>query len=274
MRNPTHATPTCLKEPWKEMGWIGAIRCGVQRSSFFSCLRRSYHCSATVFNGNGSCYNKPIGGDDMPRSGGIATVFRLPLVQDNNYDGLDACFIGIPMDHGASNRSGTRLGPRVIRNESVMIRPVHPNGACPFDSLQVADIGDVPIVPYNLPRSTDIITDFYHKVLKAGPIPLTLGGDHTLTWPILRAIREHHNRPVGLVHIDAHADLHDEMMGERIAHGTPFRRALEEELIDPKFMVQIGLRGSTYGVDTLKEEDEWAQEKVKIHACMTLQLHV
>ncbi len=198
----------------------------------------------------------------MPRSGGIATVFRLPLVQDN-YAELDACFIGIPMDHGASNRSGTRLGPRAIRNESVMIRSVHMNGACPFDSLQVADIGDVPIIPYNLPRSTDITTDFYCKVLKAGPIPLTLGGDHTLTWPILRAIREHHGRPVGLVHIDAHTDLQDKMMGEKIAHGTPFRRALEEELVDPKFMVQIGLRGSIYGVDSIKEEYKWAQEKVK-----------
>ena len=245
---------------------IGAIRWGLQRSSFFSCLRRSYHCSATVFSDDGGCYNKPVSGYDMPRSGGIATVFRLPLVQDNNYGGLDACFIGIPMDHGASNRSGTRLGPRAIRNESVMIRSVHMNGACPFDSLQVADIGDIPIVPYNLPRSTDIITDFYRKVLKAGPIPLTLGGDHTLTWPILRAIHEHHGRPVGLVHIDAHTDLQDVMMGEKIAHGTPFRRALEEELIDPKFMVQIGLRGSIYGVDSIEEEYEWALKKVKIHA--------
>lgn len=199
----------------------------------------------------------------MPRSGGIATVFRLPLVQDGNYEGLDACFIGIPMDHGTSNRSGTRRGPRAIRDESVMMRCAHMNGACPFDSIQVADIGDVPIVPYNLPRSTDIITDYYRKVLRAGPVPLTLGGDHTLTWPILRAIREHHGRPVGLVHIDAHTDLYEEMRGEKIAHGTPFRRALQEELIDPKFMVQIGLRGSIYGSSDIKEVFEWAQNKVK-----------
>ena len=242
---------------------IGAVCWAVRRSSFPSWRKRAYHCTATILGRDGIHYNKPVSGNDMPRSGGIATVFRLPLIQDDNYDGLDACFIGIPMDHGASNRSGTRLGPRAIRNESVMIRSVHMNGACPFDSLQVADIGDVPIVPYNLPRSTDIITDYYHKVLKAGPIPLTLGGDHTLTWPILRAIREHHGQPVGLVHIDAHSDLQDEMMDEKIAHGTPFRRALEEELIDPKFMVQIGLRGSTYGVDSVREEYDWAQQKVK-----------
>lgn len=241
---------------------VGAIRWGAQRSSYFSYLRRSYHCSTTVSSDDSSRYNQPISGYDMPRSGGIATVFRLPLIQDDDHDGLDACFIGIPMDHGTSNRSGTRLGPRAIRNESVMIRSVHTNGACPFDSLQVADIGDVPIVPYNLPRSTDIITDFYRNILKAGPVPLTLGGDHTLTWPILRAIREHHGRPVGLVHIDAHTDLQGEMMGETIAHGTPFHRALKEELVDPKFMVQIGLRGSIYGVDSIKEEYEWALEKV------------
>ena len=128
----------------------------------------------------------------------------------------------------------------------------------------MADIGDVPVVPYNLPRSTDIITDFYRKVLKTCPIPLTLGGDHTLTWPVLRAVRERHDRPVGLVHIDAHTDLHDEMNGEKIAHGTPFRRALDEELVDPKFMVQIGLRGSNYGASEIEEEYKWAQDKVNV----------
>lgn len=231
----------------------------LQKDVFLSFMKRSYHRSSAIYQ----VYNKPLSGYVVPRSGGIATVFRLPVIQDDNYEGLNACFIGIPMDHGASNRSGTRLGPRAIRNESVMIRQTHMSGADPFDSMQVADIGDVPIVPYNLPRSIDIITDYYRKVLKAGTIPLTLGGDHTLTWPILRAIRERHGRPVGLIHVDAHTDLHKEMNGEAIAHGTPFRRALEEELVDPKFMVQIGLRGSIYGPHEIKEEHEWAQEKVR-----------
>ena len=127
---------TVRKEKDRKMGrLIGAIRWGAQRSSYFSYLRRSYHCSTTVSSDDSSRYNQPISGYDMPRSGGIATVFRLPLIQDDDHDGLDACFIGIPMDHGTSNRSGTRLGPRAIRNESVLIRPVHTNGACPFDSL-------------------------------------------------------------------------------------------------------------------------------------------
>lgn len=244
-----------------------AVTLAQQRTVFLSLAGRSYHRSSATCRE----YNTPLSGYEMPRSGGIATVFRLPLIQDENYEGLDACFIGIPMDHGASNRSGTRLGPRAIRNESVLIRPAHMNGACPFESIQVADIGDVPVVPYNLTRTTDIITDFYRNVLKAGPVPLSLGGDHTLSWPILRAIREHHGRPVGLVHIDAHTDLHDEMNGEKIAHGTPFRRALEEELVDPKFMVQIGIRGSIYGAHDIKEEYEWAQEKVRR---WTSKLHV
>ena len=247
-------------------GIYGALRhlVAVQKNilSSLPVPRRGYHGSLATFQGDVKRFNVPISGHDLPRAGGIATVFRLPLIQNDNYEGLDACFVGIPMDHGTSNRSGTRLGPRSIRNESVMIRNAHINGACPFESIQVADIGDVPIIPYNLPRSTDIITDFYRKLLKAGPIPLTLGGDHTLSWPILRAIRDYHGRPVGLVHIDAHTDLHDEMNGEKIAHGTPFRRALEGDCIDPKFMVQIGIRGSIYGRDCIKNEYAWAQEKV------------
>lgn len=242
---------------------MGRLFCVVRRGLSLQRHRLlSWPKIRTYHNSPSSCFNQPLSGYDIPRSGGIATVFRLPLIQDKNYEGLDACFIGIPMDHGTSNRSGTRLGPRAIRNESVMIRPTHMNGACPFDSLQVADIGDVPIIPYNLPRTTDVITDFYRGVLEAGPVPLTMGGDHTLSWPILRAIREHHGRPVGLIHIDAHNDLHDEMNGEKIAHGTPFRRVLEEELVDPNFMVQIGIRGSIYGVDDIKNEFVWAQEKV------------
>ncbi len=123
----------------------------------------------------------------------------------------------------------------------------------PFESLQVADIGDVPIVPYNIQRSCDIITDYYRNIVKAGCTPLTMGGDHTLTYPILRAIKEKYGA-VGLIQVDAHLDLEQEMMGERIAHGTPFRRALDEELIDPTKMFQIGLRGSMYVQEEIQDD--------------------
>ncbi|XP_064391222.1 guanidinobutyrase-like [Halichondria panicea] len=206
-----------------------------------------------LHNSTGVCqFNKPVSGYVMPRSGGIATTFRLPL-HENSPQGLDACFVGIPMDTGASNRSGTRLGPRHIRYESVLIRALSMSGTMPFDSLQVADIGDVPIVPYNIQRSCDIITDYYNNILKADCTPLTMGGDHTLTYPILRAIKEKYGA-VGLIQVDAHLDLEQEMMGEPIAHGTPFRRALDEELIDPTKMFQIGLRGSLYVEEEIQEE--------------------
>ena len=192
-------------------------------------------------------FNQPLGGNDMPRFGGPATMMRLPPA--TSAAGLDAGFIGIPMDHGTSNRPGTRLGPRQIRDESRMIRPYNmATGAAPFEHLQVADLGDVAINTFDLKKTVDIITAHYREVLAHGTIPLTLGGDHTLTWPILRAIKEKHG-PVALIHIDAHADINDEMFGEKIAHGTPFRRAFEAGCLQNDRVFQIGLRGTGYSPD-------------------------
>lgn len=250
--------------------------CGASLSSFTQrSVSFSRHFAATAStNATLNRFNKPLSGAEIPRSGGIATAFRLPFVQDDQLEGLDACFVGIPMDQGATNRSGQRLAPRAIRNESVMVRPVNMTGAVPFDSLQVADIGDVPTAPYNLSRTLDMITAFYRKVLAAGPVPLTLGGDHTLSLPVLRAFREHYGQPVGLIQIDAHPDLLDELNGEKIGSLTPFRRALEEDLIDPKFMVQIGLRGTLQSEDEISEQFDWAQKQVMCvaDACDTQQL--
>jgi guanidinobutyrase len=191
--------------------------------------------------------NQPLSGNAMPRFGGIATMMRLPLA--DLPAGLDAAFIGVPLDTGTSNRAGARFGPRQIRAESALIRPYNmATGAAPFDSLQVADLGDVPINTYSIEKSLPIITGFYARVLAAGCRPLTLGGDHTIALPILRAIAARHG-PVALVHVDAHADVNDEMFGERIAHGTPFRRAVEEQLLQCDKVWQIGLRGTGYAAD-------------------------
>jgi guanidinobutyrase len=120
--------------------------------------------------------------------------------------------------------------------------------AAPFDSLQVADIGDIAINTFNLQKSVAIIEQAYDEILAAKCKPLSLGGDHTISLPILRALHKKYG-PIGIVHIDAHADINDHMFGEPIAHGTPFRRAIEEGLIEPTRMVQIGLRASGYEAD-------------------------
>jgi guanidinobutyrase len=191
--------------------------------------------------------NQPLGGNEMPRFGGPATMMRLPT--QATAEGLDAAFIGIPMDHGTSNRPGTRLGPRQIRDESRMLRPYNmATGAAPFDAMQVADIGDVPINTFDLKKTVDIITAHYSAVLGHGTIPLTLGGDHTLTWPILRAIKAKCG-PVALIHVDAHADINDTMFGEKVAHGCPFRRAWEDGCLINEKVFQIGLRGTGYSPD-------------------------
>ena len=199
--------------------------------------------------------NQPLGGNQMPRFGGHATMMRLPTAP--TAAGLDACFVGVPFDIGTSNRAGTRFGPRQIRAESCLIRPYNiATRAAPFDSLQVADIGDVAINTFNLAASIEIIEAAYDEILSHGCKPLTLGGDHTIALPILRAMEKQHG-PVGVVHVDAHADINDAMFGEPVAHGTPFRRAIEEGLIEPSRMVQIGLRATGYAADDF----DWPREQ-------------
>lgn len=212
-----------------------------------------------------SANHQPLTSNKMPRSGGIASFMRLP-VQENT-QGLDACFVGIPLDTGASNRSGTRLGPRQIRCESVVLRPhTSHSRAAPFNSLNVADVGDVSLNHYNLPEACHDIRKKYKELIKDGCIPLTMGGDHTITYPILQAIKEHHGR-VCLIHIDAHPDVSDSILGAKITHGTPFRRALEEDLIDPNATVQIGLRGTTHSQDANDWQIEQGFQVVPAEEC-------
>jgi len=199
--------------------------------------------------------NQPLGGNRMPRFAGPATMMRLPTQE--GAQGLDACFVGVPFDIGTSNRAGTRHGPRAIRAESCLLRPYNmETGAAPFDSLQIADIGDVAINTFNLEKSIGLIERAYDAIVEAGAKPLTLGGDHTIVLPILRALRRKHG-PLGLVHVDAHADVNDTMFGEKIAHGTPFRRCVEEGLLEGRRVAQIGLRGTGYTM----EDFEWPRQQ-------------
>ncbi len=209
--------------------------------------------------------NQPLGGNEMPRFGGPATMMRLPTATDAK--GLDVCFVGIPMDIGTSNRPGTRLGPRQIRDESRMLRPFNmATGAAPFDHLQVADIGDVAINTFDLKKSVDIIEAAFDAILADGAIPLTLGGDHTLTWPILKAMKKKHG-PVALIHVDAHADINDTMFGETVAHGCPFRRAWEDGCLINDKVFQIGLRGTGYSPDDFNWSRERGWTVVQAEAC-------
>src|SRR5258705_10159393 len=192
-------------------------------------------------------FPQPLGGNEMPRFAGIATFMRLPGT--TSADQLDAAVVGVPFDIGTSNRPGARFGPRGIRNESVLLRPSNmATRAAPFDSLRIDDIGDVATNPYNVADSMERIEAFYRPLLGHGLRTVSMGGDHTIILPILRAMAQHHG-PVGLVHVDAHTDINDTMFGERIAHGTPFRRAVEEGLVDGKRVVQIGLRATGYSAE-------------------------
>jgi len=212
--------------------------------------------------------HQPLNPNDIPRFGGIATMMRLPYIQaPEDKCQLDAAFVGVPLDTGTSLRPGTRFGPRDIRVNSVLIRPYNvATGAAPFDSINVADIGDVPVNPYNLLDAVRLIETAYDDIVACGIRPLTLGGDHTFTLPILRAVKKKHG-PVGLIHVDAHADINDEMYGEKIAHGTTFRRAVEEGLLDCTRVVQIGLRSSGYAPDDF----DWARDQgfrvVQVEEC-------
>jgi len=177
-----------------------------------------------------------------PRYAGVATLMRAPLVPDPSK--LDIALIGVPFDGGVENRAGQRHGPREIRNMSSFMRAVHHvTRVNPHELCRVADMGDVLISNLRATEATHAdITEFYRRVHAEGAVPLSAGGDHSISLPILRAIAA--DRPVGMVHIDAHTDTCDEEFGSRFTHGTPFRRAVEEGLLDPRRTVQIGIRGA------------------------------
>ncbi len=178
----------------------------------------------------------------QPRYTGIPTFFRLPHTM--RLDNVDIGLVGVPFDGGVTNRTGARHGPRDIRNQSSLIRKINEaTGVAPFDLVRVADLGDAWIErPFELQGALAEITAFFATVHAAGVTPLSVGGDHSISLAILRAIAG--NGPLGLVQLDAHCDTGDDYLGSRFHHGAPFRRAVEEGLIDPKRTIQIGIRGS------------------------------
>ncbi|MCG3217579.1 MAG: agmatinase [Candidatus Heimdallarchaeota archaeon] len=177
-----------------------------------------------------------------PRYGGIPTFMRTPLVTDLSE--IDIALVGVPYDGAVEVSPGARHGPREIRNKSTMMRSIHHvTRVNPYDLCKIGDIGDVPIPRvFEVVEALADISLFYEKIYSAGVVPLSVGGDHSITLPILRALKP--NVPLSLIHFDAHTDTYDEELGYKYTHGTPFRRAVEEGLIDPSRSVQVGIRGA------------------------------
>ena len=179
----------------------------------------------------------------QPRFTGIASFFRAPPTQD--LAETEIGLIGVPVDLGVTNRSGARHGPRAVREHSTLLRRINgATGVDPFALARVRDLGDAWIEqPYVLEAAQSEITEFFAAVVAAGVTPLAVGGDHSVSLPILRAVAG--GGAIGLVHVDAHCDTGDDYMGSRFHHGAPFRRAVEEGLLDPARVIQIGIRGTT-----------------------------
>lgn len=201
----------------------------------------------------------PITGSVMPRFAGLATLMRLPYIDFDHeaFSQVDIGLVGIPWDGGTTNRAGARHGPRQVRDLSTMIRNVNrASGINPFVLCNCADLGDTSVNPIDLMDSMGRIKAFFDRVCDAGIAPLSVGGDHLSTLPIMRALAK--KGPVGMVHFDAHTDTWDGYFGGfKYTHGTPFRRAVEEGLLDPKRTVQIGIRGALYN----DAEDTWGQQQ-------------
>jgi agmatinase len=190
---------------------------------------------------------RPIDAFKSPRFAQISTFMRLP--HHRVPSDLDVALVGIPFDGGTSYRAGARFGPREIRAQSSMIRPWNPVlRVSPFEALRIADYGDIDISPVSIERTNEIVELEITAILAAGCIPVSVGGDHSIALPILRALAKRHG-PISLVHFDSHPDTWDQYFGSRYFHGTMFRRAVEENLIDPRRTFQIAIRGSLYGAD-------------------------
>ena len=200
---------------------------------------------------------RPISGNVLPRFAGIPTFMRLPHLAPDEAEEVDIGLIGVPWDGGTTNRAGARHGPRQMRDSSTLMRNVHHvTGVRPYELANCADLGDTPVNPVDLEDSLARIQRFFETVHSRGIMPLSAGGDHLVTLPIMRAIAK--DGPLGMVHFDAHTDTWDRYFGDyTYTHGTPFRRAIEEGLLDPKRTIQIGIRGGLY----TPQDKDWGLEQ-------------
>lgn len=200
---------------------------------------------------------RPISGNVLPRFAGIPTFMRLPHLAPDEAEEVDIGLIGVPWDGGTTNRAGARHGPRQMRDSSTLMRNVHHvTGVRPYELANCADLGDTPVNPVDLEDSLARIQRFFETVHSQGIMPLSAGGDHLVTLPIMRAIAK--DGPLGMVHFDAHTDTWDRYFGDyTYTHGTPFRRAIEEGLLDPKRTIQIGIRGGLY----TPQDKDWGLEQ-------------
>jgi agmatinase len=192
---------------------------------------------------------EPADSFETPRFSGVRTFMRLPNVQD--LENADAVVVGAPFDTGGTFRVGARFGPESIRSVSHLLRRYNPGlGVGIFDHLSVIDYGDVPVVPGYIEESYEKIKNGLEPLHRSGVVPIVLGGDHSIALPELRAAAAVHG-PLALVQFDSHPDTWDAYFGQKHTHGTPFRRAVEEGLLDPSRSIQVGMRGSIY------DEGDW-----------------
>lgn len=202
---------------------------------------------------------QPVSAMDLPRFAGVPTFMRLPSLTSDHprFGEVRMGLVGVPWDGGTTNRPGARHGPRQLRDYSTMIRAMNPvTGINPFTLVNCADLGDVPPNPVDIQDNLERISSYYSALKTADITPMTAGGDHLITLPILRALAA--DGPLGLVQFDSHTDLFDSYFGGcRYTHGTPFRRAVEEGLVDPARFVQVGIRGTAYNI----EDIEWGLDQ-------------
>ena len=202
---------------------------------------------------------QPISAMELARFAGVPTFMRLPSLNsdDPRFNDVDIGLLGVPWDGGTTNRPGARHGPRQMRDLSTMIRAMNPvTNISPFAAVNCADLGDVPPNPVDIQDSLNRVTEFVTVMKEKNIVSMTVGGDHLVTLPILRALAI--DEPLGLIQFDSHTDLFDSYFGgHKFTHGTPFRRAIEEGLVDPKRFIQVGIRGTAYNLDDI----EWGMDQ-------------
>jgi agmatinase len=194
----------------------------------------------------------PLDSSKVPRYAGFATFARLPRIDE--VDHADVAVVGVPFDSGVSYRPGARFGPAALREASRLLRPYHPElDVSPFASAQVVDAGDIVVNPFSIRQAIETLQAEAAAFGARGTKLVTVGGDHTIALPLLRAAASVHG-PVALLHFDAHLDTWDTYFGEPYTHGTPFRRAVEEGVLDTSALCHVGTRGPLYGSHDLAED--------------------